>query len=81
MIEKEKVSLKFIKKEPFTGSDSGMRFRLANDGNDKILATVWPEPYSYYSTDDSLKTNKTFPLNEEGRDFAVNWLNEQRGNF
>ena len=81
MIEKEKVSIKFIKKEPFTGSDSGMRFRLANNGNDEILATVWPEPYSYYSTDDSLKTNKTFPLNEEGRDLAVNWLNEQHSLF
>ncbi len=77
MIEKEKVSLNFIKKEPFTGSDTGMRYRLANNGNDEILATIWPEPYSFYSTDDALKTSEVFPLTEDGRDEAVDWLNSQ----
>ena len=78
MIDKDKGSLNFIKKEPFTGSDTGMRFMLQNNGNDEILATIWPEPYSFYKTDSALKTSETFPLSTEGRDQAVDWLNSQR---
>lgn len=76
MIETSKVSLNFIKKETFTGSDSGMRYRLEKSGED-ILAWVWPEPYNFIKTDAALKTSETFPLTPEGKDEAVNWLNEQ----
>lgn len=77
MIDTNKVSLNFIKKEVFTGSDSGMRYRLEKSG-DNILAFVWPEPYNFLKTDSMLKTSETFPLTKEGKEEAVNWLNEQR---
>jgi len=77
MIDTNKVSLNFIKKEVFTGSDSGMRYRLEKSG-DNILAFVWPEPYNFLKTDSMLKTSESFPLTKEGKEEAVNWLNEQR---
>lgn len=77
MIDTTKVSLNFIKKEVFTGSDEGMRYRLEKSG-DNILAWVWPEPYNFLKTDSSLKTSESFPLTPEGKEEAVNWLNEQK---
>ena len=78
MIDTNKVSFNFIKKEPFTGSDSGMRYRLekySEGEQDYILANVWPEPYNFISTEAALKTSETFPLTPEGKEEAVNWLN------
>lgn len=77
MIDSAKVSLNFIKKEVFTGSDEGMRYRLEKDG-DNISAWIWPEPYNFLKTDAALKVNETFPLTAEGKEEAVEWLNEQR---
>ncbi len=78
MIDTNKVSFNFIKKEPFTGSDSGMRYRLEKHSEgeeDYILVHVWPEPYNFVSTEDALKTSETFPLTPEGKEEAVDWLN------
>ena len=76
MIETSKVSFNFIKKEVFTGSDSGMRYRLEKSG-DNILAWAWPEPYCFAKTLDELKVSETFPLTPDGKEEAVAWLNEQ----
>ena len=77
MIDPNTVSLNFIKKEIFTGSDAGMRYRLEKNG-DNMLVWAWPEPYNFIKTDDALKVSETFPLTIEGRDEAVEWLNNQR---
>ncbi|MBP9996200.1 MAG: GNAT family acetyltransferase [Lachnospiraceae bacterium] len=76
MIDSATVSLNFIKKEVFTGSYSGMRYRLEKC-NDNIKAWVWPEPYNFIKTEESLKTSEEFPLTMEGKEEAVAWLNEQ----
>jgi len=76
MIDSNKVSLNFIKKEVFTGSDNGMRYRLEKSG-DFILVWAWPEPYNFLKTEDALKVSETFPLTAEGKEEAVKWLNEQ----
>lgn len=76
MINPNTVSLNFIKKEVFTGSDAGMRFRLEKKG-DEMLVWAWPEPYNFFKTDDALKVSESFPLTIEGRDEAVDWLNNQ----
>ena len=77
MIDPNTVSLNFIKKEIFTGSDSGMRYRLESRG-DEMLVWAWPEPYNFLKTDEALKVSETFPMTMEGRDEAVEWLNNQR---
>ena len=70
------ISLEFIKKSPVTGSYKGMRYRLMKAG-DEIEVCIWPEPYNFLKTADELKQYSLFPLSAEGKDAAVNWLNEQ----
>ena len=76
--------------EAYFGSHKGMRYRLARDplANVKfvpvadrepatLMATVWPEPYSYASTDKELMTSEHFEVTQEGFEAAVAWINEQ----
>lgn len=84
MIDVNTVSFLFIKKEPFIGSDSGMRYRFTkekvgegDDAKDIIKAVVWPEPYCYEKTDEALKTYEQFPCTQDGCKEAVAWANEQ----
>ena len=53
-----------------------MRYRLIKSG-DGMEVTIWPEPYNYLHTPDEKKQSKSFPLTTEGRDEAVEWMNEQ----
>ncbi|MBR4669214.1 MAG: hypothetical protein IKO84_01315 [Butyrivibrio sp.] len=76
--------------EAFFGSYKGMRYRLAREPLENVkfvpvdqrspatlMATVWPEPYAYAHTDDSLKTSENFEVSQEGLEKAVEWFNEQ----
>ena len=76
--------------EAFFGSYKGMRYRLAREplenvkfvpvdkrGPATLMATVWPEPYAYGKTDDSLKTSENFEVSQEGLESAVAWINQQ----
>lgn len=40
-------------------------------------AWVWPGPFIFELTDDSKKTDATFPFSEDGRVMVTDWLNEQ----
>ncbi len=75
MIDTNTVSINFIKKEVFTGSDNGMRYRLEK-GDEELLAYVWPEPFNFASTDDSLKECAHFEWSSQGKEDAVKWLND-----
>lgn len=75
-IEKSSISLNFIKKEPMSGSYKGMRYVLRK-ASDEIEVCIWPEPYNFLRTAEELKQYKLFPLSAEGKDEAVDWLNEQ----
>lgn len=74
----------------FKGSYQGMRFRLARNPLENVffkpkevqnagtlMATVWPEPFSYENTDDEKKLTKEFSFSEDGKLAAVDWFNEQ----
>ncbi|MCR5402393.1 MAG: hypothetical protein K6E91_01045 [Butyrivibrio sp.] len=76
--------------EAYFGSHKGMRFRLAREPLENVffvkkedrapatlMATVWPEPYSYGVTARELMTSENFEVSEEGFDAAVKWINEQ----
>lgn len=76
--------------EAFFGSYKGMRYRLAREplenvkftppdkrGPATLLATVWPEPYSYSRTDKALMTSEDFEVSQEGLEKAVEWFNKQ----
>ena len=45
--------------------------------NDIFRATVWPGPYNFATTPDDQKISATFPFTEEGKQQAVDWMNEQ----
>lgn len=76
--------------EAYFGSHKGMRFRLAREPLENVffvkkedrapatlMATVWPEPYSYGVTAKELMNSENFEVSEEGFDAAVKWINDQ----
>ena len=71
----------FLKKEVFSGSSEGMRYRIekadTEDGT-RLRLTVWPEPFSFECTPDSEKTSQTFAFSEEGLEEGRQWLNRQK---
>ena len=76
MIDSATISIQYIKKDDFTGSFKGMRYRLSKSG-DKMEVVIWPGPYNFLKTPEQKKQRKAFPLTIEGKENAVKWLNEQ----
>ena len=92
MITTEDVlNMNFYKKEKFTGSYKGMRYLLKKDteeipsDNPEIPAEakaifrcyVWPGPYNFTTTPDEQKRTASFPFTPEGKQAAVDWMNDQ----
>lgn len=80
MIDSNIIHLNFIKKEPQSGSYQGMRYLFSkgkNDDGDCLNVTIWPEPFCFFKTPEDQKETRQFPLTIEGKDDAVEWLNEQ----
>ncbi|WP_367565256.1 GNAT family acetyltransferase [Lacrimispora sp.] len=77
MLVKEKfVPLQFFKREAYTGSRKGMRYRVAK-AEDGLEAVVYPAPYCYEATEEEKKTRVVFPFSDEGLGQVVDWINEQ----
>ncbi len=77
MLVKEKfVPLQFFKKEAYTGSRKGMRYRVAK-AEDSLEAVVYPGPYCYEATEEEKKTKAVFPFSDEGLGLAIDWINGQ----
>lgn len=80
MIDAEHFNhLNYIKKEPLSGSMSGMRYMLMKktEGEESFMeGIVWPEPLGYAKTPEEQKTRKRFTLDAAGIVNAVDWLNE-----
>ena len=66
----------FFKKEAYTGSFKGMRYRVIKS-EDQFEAVVYPEPYCFEATPETAKVKNSFSFTEEGRLAVVDWLNEQ----
>ncbi len=93
---KDVMPVNFLKKEKFTGSDTGMRYRMEmlkreviKTGSEEcekeeetiLLVTSWPEPYGYDATPDENKISEEFPFSEEGIVSGVEWLNKQHSQY
>lgn len=76
MIDSATISIQYIKKDDFTGSFKGMRYRLAKSG-DGMEVVIWPGPNNFIKTPENKKQRKSFELTIEGKETAVKWLNEQ----
>ena len=72
---KDVMPVNFLKKEKFTGSDTGMRYRMEmtkrevpkEDGADGetveetvLTVTSWPEPYGYNATPEERRPARNF---------------------
>ena len=80
-----KLNLNYYKKTTFTGWMKPIRFLIkkedSEDGNQIFHAWVWPEPYIFELTDDSLKIDFTAPFSEDGKKQVVDWVNSQQEAF
>lgn len=81
MIERKTfLTLNFYKKEAFTGSYQGMRYRIARTGEEGealLEAVCWPEPFNYEKTPEEQKVRERFTFDEEGLVRIADWLNER----
>ena len=91
MIEyKTLLSLPFLEKSRFTGSDRGMRYSIykveetavtEKDGEkseekiSRLEAAACPGPFSVDHTKEELFVRARFSFDDEGRKAAVDWLN------
>lgn len=75
IIEKP-ISINFIKKSPFSGSLNGMRY-MFKKADDKLMAYVYPEPFSIDKTPEEKIVQAEFEFGKEGYEAAVDWVNEQ----
>lgn len=77
----EVLNLNYYKKTSFTGWMQPLRFLIKQEkpeeGEAFFHAWVWPGPYIFDLTDDSLKIDTTAPFTEEGKRQIVDWINEQ----
>ncbi len=77
----EALNLNYYKKTSFTGWMNPLRFLIKmekpEEGDACFHAWVWPGPYIFDLTDDSLKLDTTAPFTEEGKQQIVDWINEQ----
>lgn len=76
------LNLNYYKKTTFTGWMKPIRFLIKRetpeDGEAIFHAWVWPEPYIFDLTDDSLKIDFTAPFSDEGKQQVVDWVNAQQ---
>lgn len=82
------LSMEYLKKTEFTGSNCGMRYRLerakvkesdAEDAGTKdvLRCTVWPEPFNFFTTPADRKISADFFFGEDGIVDAVAWMNDR----
>lgn len=85
------LNLNYYKMTTYTGWMGGMRFIIkreepiikpatddtpAEKGDPIFHAWIWPGPYIFDLTDDSIKVDNTFPFTEDGKKKCVDWINE-----
>jgi hypothetical protein len=80
ILREDILSMEFLKKSEFTGSNSGMRYRLEKEEGEngaQLKCTVWPEPFNFFKTPESEKTVSFFDFSDDGVTDAVGWMNDR----
>lgn len=81
MVKRENLlSLSYYEFYPFTGSDSGLRYRVEkteNDGDKQLLATAWRSPLAFDYTPDEDKATFQAEFSNDGLTAIAEWLNTQ----
>ena len=79
---KDFMPVNFLKKEKYTGSCKGMRFRMEKfekAGADApiLRVSVWPEPYSFDCSPEEEIDFLDCSFDADGIAKGVDWINEQ----
>ena len=69
------MPVNFLKKEKFTGSDTGMRYRM------EMTKREVPKEDGADGETEEEKTREEFPFSEEGIVSGVEWLNGQHARY
>lgn len=81
MIQRSDIlSIEYLKKTEFTGGYRGMRYRLegvSGEDGKQLKATVWPEPFNFFTTPEENKVSELFSFDEDGVVDAVAWMNDR----
>ena len=79
MITREDIlSMEYLKKTEYTASHQGMRYRLegvSGESGKQLKATVWPEPFNFFTTPEEEKQSQLFDFCEDGIIDAIAWMN------
>ena len=63
--------------KPFTGSLCGKRYMIRRKKEEDLLGVwIWPEPFAFEHTEESLITEADFPYDREGYEEMLCYLNE-----
>ena len=78
-----KISLNYVKKEPYTGSFGGQRFKLEKyvpaEGEDAVLRLwLWPGPLCFEKTEEDKRSFNDYSMDQAGLDSAVDRLMEMQ---
>ena len=75
------MPIPFLKKEAFTGSYQGMRYRIkkkevpinenSEETTTKLSVFIWPQPFCFDKTEDSQNTEELFNFSPDGIKEAV----------
>ena len=74
-----KISLNYVKKEPYTGSMGEQRFKIekyteSDDAPAKLRLWLWPGPFCFEKTEDDKKELKEYEFSQESLDTVVDLL-------
>jgi len=79
IVREDVLSMEYLKKTEYTGCHQGMRYRLEKKENEegkKLLVTVWPEPFNFFTTPEEQKIKQEFSFDEDGVVDAIAWMND-----
>ncbi|MBR5419520.1 MAG: hypothetical protein IK115_00075 [Lachnospiraceae bacterium] len=77
-------NIAYLKKEAYSGSMEGLRFRLKREAGeegeaDSLSLVIWPEPYCFEKTADEEKHSRSYSFDEEGLEAAISYLMSLQG--
>ena len=78
-----KISLNYVKKEPYTGSFGDQRFKLekfvpGEDAETVLRLWLWPGPLCFEKTEEEKRSFIDYSMDQAGLDAAVDRLMEMQ---
>ncbi len=73
MFETAGLSVKFLKRESYSGSHNGLRYTFKTE-DDGITVYAYPEPWGLDATSEEDIIKNNFAFSPEGVDEALDWL-------